>query len=70
MISKTEDQKPKTSAVAAIILAAGQSARMGAFKPLLPFGSQTVIESILQSLRDGGVQTIVVVVGQGETRSL
>ena len=63
---KTKDQSPKTGEVAAVVLAAGKSARMGAFKPLLPFGSQTVIESSLQSLRAGGVQTIVVVVGQGE----
>jgi len=49
--------------VAAIILAAGQSRRMGAFKPLLPFGDTTVIRSCIRNLRDGGVQNIVVVVG-------
>ena len=52
-----------TNAVAAILLAAGQSKRMGAFKPLLPFGDRTVIESCIDYLRRGGVQTIVVVVG-------
>jgi molybdenum cofactor cytidylyltransferase len=36
---------------------------MGAFKPLLPFGKQTVIESCIDYLRRGGVETIVVVVG-------
>ena len=36
---------------------------MGAFKPLLPFGNKTVIECCLDYLRDGGVETIVVVVG-------
>jgi len=36
---------------------------MGAFKPLLPFGKQTVIESCVDYLRHGGVETIVVVVG-------
>lgn len=51
--------------VAAIVLAAGRSERMGDFKPLLPFGSQTVIESCIQSLTDGGVQNVVVVVGEG-----
>lgn len=66
-ISKTKDQRPKTSEVSAIILAAGRSERMGAFKPLLPFGSRTVIESCIQSLRDGGVQEVVVVVGQSES---
>ena len=49
--------------VAAILLAAGRSRRMGAFKPLLPFGPQTVIESSVNSLRAGGVTDIIVVVG-------
>ena len=49
--------------VAAILLAAGQSRRMGAFKPLLPFGDKTVIEYCLDYLEQGGVETIVVVLG-------
>jgi CTP:molybdopterin cytidylyltransferase MocA len=49
--------------VAAILLAAGQSRRMGAFKPLLPFGEKTVIECCLDYLRNGGVETIVTVLG-------
>jgi molybdenum cofactor cytidylyltransferase len=49
--------------VAAILLAAGQSRRMGAFKPLLPFGKQTVIESCLDYLTQGGVDSTVAVVG-------
>jgi CTP:molybdopterin cytidylyltransferase MocA len=36
---------------------------MGAFKPLLPFGKQTVIESSISSLRASGVKDIIVVVG-------
>ncbi len=63
MISKTENQRPKTEGVVAIILAAGQSSRMGAFKPLLPFGDKTVIESTIDYLRQGGIETIIVVVG-------
>lgn len=51
------------SDVAAILLAAGQSRRMGAFKPLLPFGDKTVIECCLDYLEEGGVDAIVVVVG-------
>ena len=47
----------------AILLAAGQSKRMGAFKPLLPFGKKTVIEYCIDYLREGGVETIVVVLG-------
>lgn len=48
---------------AAILLAAGQSRRMGAFKPLLPFGDGTVIETCIDNLRAGGVREIVVVLG-------
>ena len=49
--------------VAAILLAAGQSRRMGAFKPLLPFGDKTVIECCIDYLREGGIENIVVVLG-------
>src|SRR5678815_4850375 len=49
--------------VAVIILAAGQSKRMGAFKPLLPFGKQSVIKSCIKYLEDGGAESIVVVLG-------
>jgi molybdenum cofactor cytidylyltransferase len=37
---------------------------MGAFKPLLPFGNKTVIECCIDYLREGGVETIVVVLGR------
>ena len=49
--------------IAAILLAAGRSSRMGAFKPLLPFGGSTVIECCIKNLRAAGVEEIVVVVG-------
>jgi len=49
--------------VAAIILAAGRSRRMVKFKPLLPFGSTTVIESCVSNLRAADVSEIVVVLG-------
>ena len=51
------------TAVAAIVLAAGRSRRMGAFKPLLPFGEQTVIESCVENLIAANVLEVVVVVG-------
>jgi molybdenum cofactor cytidylyltransferase len=59
----TKDLKPKTTGVVAILLAAGRSRRMGAFKPLLPFGETTVIRSCIQNLRAGGVDDIVIVLG-------
>jgi molybdenum cofactor cytidylyltransferase len=49
--------------ISAILLAAGRSRRMGAFKPLLPFGNRTVIESCIDNLRAAEVEDIVVVVG-------
>ena len=58
---KTEDLRPKT--IAAILLAAGRSERMGAFKPLLSFGEKTVIESCVDYLTAGGVNSVVVVLG-------
>jgi len=36
---------------------------MGAFKPLLPFGNKTVIETCIDYLREGGADPIVVVLG-------
>jgi molybdenum cofactor cytidylyltransferase len=56
--------------IAAILLAAGRSHRMGAFKPLLPFGERTVIEACIGNLQAGGVEDVLVVVGHraGEIR--
>ncbi len=53
----------KSSHVAALLLAAGRSVRMGAFKPLLPFGDSTVVKSCIANLRDAAVDEIVIVVG-------
>lgn len=49
----------------AVVLAAGYSSRMGAFKPLLPLGGQPVIERVLGTLRAAGInrKNIVVVTG-------
>ena len=49
--------------VAAVLLAAGRSRRMGAFKPLLPFGALTVSETCVNHLLAAGVREVVVVVG-------
>jgi molybdenum cofactor cytidylyltransferase len=60
-----DEPRPYKASVAAIVLAAGRSERMGAFKPLLPFGNSTVIESCIGHLRGGGVETVIVVIGRG-----
>ena len=46
-----------------MLLAAGLSRRMGAFKPLLPFGGVSVAETCVKALRAGGAREVVVVVG-------
>lgn len=48
----------------AVIAAAGLSSRMGAFKPLLPLGGSTVIGRVIDALREGGAEDIVVVTGR------
>ena len=62
-MQRTTDNGRLTTSVAAILLAAGRSRRMGAFKPLLPFGAQTVIETSVNNLLAAGVAEIVVVLG-------
>jgi CTP:molybdopterin cytidylyltransferase MocA len=47
----------------AILLAAGKSRRMGAFKPLLPFGERTVVEACIDNLWQGGIEELIVVIG-------
>lgn len=49
--------------LAALILAAGYSSRAPGFKPLLPLGGSTVIETAIGGLRRAGVGDIAVVVG-------
>ncbi len=49
--------------IAALILAAGYSSRLGAFKPLLPLGGATVLEEAVQRFRVAGIDDIRVVTG-------
>jgi molybdenum cofactor cytidylyltransferase len=49
--------------IAGIVLATGFSGRVGAFNPMLPLGSSTVIERAIASLQGGGVGDIVAVTG-------
>lgn len=49
--------------ISAIVLAAGQSSRMGSPKMILPWGSTTVIGQVVEVLRQEGVEEIVVVTG-------
>jgi molybdenum cofactor cytidylyltransferase len=49
--------------IAAIILAAGQSRRMGQPKMLLPWGKLTVIEQVISTFLDAGIEETLVVTG-------
>ena len=49
--------------IAAILLAAGESRRMGKLKALLPWQGQTLVAHQLSALAEAGVDRIVVVVG-------
>jgi molybdenum cofactor cytidylyltransferase len=54
--------------ICAIVLAAGESRRMGSHKLLLPFGSTTVIVHIVDQLLRSVVNNVLVVVGHDEER--
>lgn len=49
--------------ISAIILAAGQSKRMGQPKMLLPWGNETVLTHVISVFQDAGMEDILVVTG-------
>jgi molybdenum cofactor cytidylyltransferase len=49
--------------LAGIVLAAGESRRMGQPKQLLPFGERTILERVVDTLLAAGVGEVVVVLG-------
>jgi molybdenum cofactor cytidylyltransferase len=51
------------SGVAAIILAAGASRRMGSSKPMLPWDGTTLIDWELRQLLDSSAEEVVIVIG-------
>ena len=57
----------------AVILAAGEGARMGPFtasvpKVMIPVGNRPILEYVVQALVDNGVRDLVLVVGYGRER--
>jgi molybdenum cofactor cytidylyltransferase len=57
------DPSSTSPRVAAVLLAAGSSTRMGANKLLLSLGGQAVVRRAVQSAIDSGVDRVVVVLG-------
>ncbi len=60
----------KQTRFCAVILAAGESSRMGKLKPLLPLGPRTVVERVVSLFQEAGVDDIVVVIGHGASQLL
>ena len=56
--------------ISAIILAAGQSKRMGQPKMLLPWGKMTVIEQVITTFLSAGLKDILIVTGGAEEEVL
>ena len=54
---------PKVGPTIAILLAAGESRRMGQLKALLPWQGSTLLEHQVNALLEGGADQVVVVVG-------
>jgi molybdenum cofactor cytidylyltransferase len=49
--------------LSAILLAAGESKRMGEPKQLMPFGQSTLLEQAINNLMNSAVDEIIVVLG-------
>jgi molybdenum cofactor cytidylyltransferase len=56
----------KTLEIWAVVLAAGESKRMGSPKMLLPFKGKTVIETVVEKISDSQIENIHVVLGAGK----
>lgn len=54
--------------IAGLVLAAGESRRMGQDKALLEYQGRTFLEAILGNLRDAGISRVVVVLGHHADR--
>jgi molybdenum cofactor cytidylyltransferase len=52
----------------AVVLAAGESKRMGEAKLLLPFGEKTIIETVIENVIQSKVEKILIVLGSGREK--
>jgi len=58
-----DSNSPAAATPAGLVLAAGLSSRMKQFKPLLPLGGQSVLERVVDLLRQAGAAPVLVVLG-------
>src|SRR5690348_3127513 len=58
-----ESEFPSPRSIAGIVLAAGESSRMGADKALLIYRGRTFLDNIISSFREAGMERAVVVLG-------
>jgi molybdenum cofactor cytidylyltransferase len=52
----------------ALILSAGLSSRMPLFKPLCPIGNEVLIDRVIRTLQEGGLERIFIVTGYKSER--
>lgn len=52
--------------ISAVVLAAGESRRMGRMKMLLPLRGTTMLENVIENIRQAGIKKIIVVTGYGK----
>lgn len=57
------DAAKSTGVVAGVILSGGASTRMGAPKPIMPWGDQTFVQAIIHKMKTAGVAPVIVVLG-------
>ncbi len=56
-------RESSSTKVSAILLAAGESKRMGKLKQLMPLGNTTIVEQTIDNLLSSGVSEVIVVLG-------
>ena len=54
----------------AVVPAAGRSSRLGRAKALVPFGTSVVIDALIETLKQGGVNRVIVIAAPGDDRLL